>query len=64
MDQTNVGGNRWIFTDFSMELSVRALMVKRLDIHSSAKTSNYQTLGPMSYQDAIRLLLATPLPDR
>jgi hypothetical protein len=64
MNQTNVGGNRWIFTDFSMQLSVRALMVKKLDIRSSAKTGNYQTLGPMSYQDAIRLLLATPLPDR
>jgi hypothetical protein len=64
MNQTNIGGNRWIFTDFSMQLSVRALMVKKLDIRSSAKTSNYQTLGPMSYQDAIRLLLATPLPDR
>jgi hypothetical protein len=63
MDQTNVGGNRWIFTDFSMQLSVRALMVKKLDIRSSAKTSNYQTLGPMSYQDAIHLLLATPLPE-
>jgi hypothetical protein len=61
MDQTSVGDNRWIFTDFSMELSVRALMVKKLDIHSSAKTSNYQRLGPMSYQDAIHLLLATPL---
>ncbi len=64
MNQTNVGGDRWIFTDFSMQLIVRALMVKRLDIHSSAKTSNVQTIGPMSYQDAIRLLLATPLPDR
>ena len=63
MNQTSVGDNRWIFTDFSMQLSVRALMVKRLEIHSSAKTSGYQTLGPMSYQDAIRLLLATPLPD-
>jgi hypothetical protein len=63
MNQTNVDGNRWIFTDFSMQLSVRALMVKRLEIHSNAKTSNYQTLGPMSYQDAIRLLLATPLPE-
>jgi hypothetical protein len=63
MDQTNVGGNRWIFTDFSMQLSVRALMVKKLDIRSSAKTSNYQTLGPMSYQDAIHLLLTTPLPE-
>ena len=64
MNQTNVGDNRWIFTDFFMELSVRALMLKRLDIRSSAKTSNYQTLSPMSYQDAIHLLLATPLPDR
>ena len=64
MNQTNVGDNRWIFTDFSMELSVRALMVKKLDIRSSAKSSNYQRLSPMSYQDAIHLLLATPLPDR
>jgi hypothetical protein len=64
MNQTNVGDNRWIFTDFSMELSVRALMVKKLDIRSSAKSGNYQKLAPMSYQDAIRLLLATPLPER
>jgi hypothetical protein len=64
MNQTNVGGNRWIFTDFSMQLSVRALMVKRLDIHSSAKSSDYETIAPMSYQDAIRLLLATRLPER
>lgn len=63
LDQTNVGGNRWIFTDFSMELSVRALMVKTLNIRSSAKASDFQILAPMSYQDAIRLLLATPLPE-
>ena len=64
MDQTNVGGNRWIFTDFSMQLTVRALMVKTLNIHSTAKASGFQIIAPMSYQDAIRLLLATPLPDR
>ncbi len=64
MNQTNVGGNRWIFTDFSMQLSVRALMVKTLNIRSSAKASGFQTLEPMSYQDAIHLLLATPLPER
>jgi hypothetical protein len=63
MNQTDAGGNRWIFTDFSMQMTVRALMVKRLDIHSNVKTSGYQTLAPMSYEDAIRLLLATPLPD-
>ena len=64
LNQVNVGGNRWIFTDFSMELTVRALMVKTLNIHSSVKASGFQTLAPMSYQDAIHLLLATPLPDR
>jgi hypothetical protein len=64
LNQTNVGGNRWIFTDFSMQLTVRALMVKTLNIRSSAKADNFQTIGPMSYQDAIHLLLATPLPDR
>jgi len=63
MNQTNVGDNRWIFTDFSMALTVRALMVKKLEIRSRAKSSNYQKLEPMSYQDAIRLLLATPLPE-
>ena len=64
LNQSNVGGNRWIFTDFSMQLSVRALMVKKLDIHSNAKASGFQMLGPMSYQDAIHLLLSTPLPDK
>lgn len=63
LNQTNAGGNRWIFTDFSMQLSVRALMVKKLDIRSHAKASDFQTLGPMSYQDAIHLLLSTPLPE-
>jgi len=38
--------------------------LKRLDIRSSAKASGFQTLAPMSYQEAIHLLLATPLPDR
>jgi hypothetical protein len=64
MNQVNVGGNRWIFTDFSMELTVRALMVKTLKIHNSAKASGFQIIAPMSYQDAIHLLLTTPLPDR
>jgi hypothetical protein len=62
MDQTDAGGGRWIFTEFSMKLSVRALMVKTLNVRSQAKASGFQTLGPMSYQDAIHLLLATPLP--
>ncbi|MEI9979465.1 MAG: hypothetical protein WDN23_10775 [Edaphobacter sp.] len=62
MEQTKVGDDRWIFTNFSMQLSVRALMVKTLNIHSNVKASGFQVLEPISYQDAIRMLLATPLP--
>jgi hypothetical protein len=65
LDQTSAGGDRWIFTHFSMTMNVRALMVKSLNLHSNVETSAYQTLpGPMSYQDAIHLLLDTPLPGR
>jgi hypothetical protein len=64
LNQTDAGGNRWIFTDFSMQLSVRALMVKTLNIHSTAKAGNFQTLAPLTYQDAIHLLLSTQLPDK
>jgi hypothetical protein len=64
VNQTDVGGNRWIFTTFSMQLAVRALMVKTLNVQSHVEASDYQTLPPMSYQDAIRTLLNTPLPSR
>jgi hypothetical protein len=62
LDQTSVDGNRWIFTNFSMQLSVRALMVKTLNVHTNSSASGFQIIGPMSYQDAIRLMLNTPLP--
>ncbi len=62
LNQTSVGGSRWIFTEFSMQLSVRALMVKTLSVRTNSSSSSYQVIGPMSYQDAIRLMLDTPLP--
>jgi hypothetical protein len=43
---------------------VRALMVKTLTVRSNSSASNFQIIGPMSYQDAIRMMLATPLPGR
>jgi hypothetical protein len=64
LDQTNAGGDRWIFTHFSMRLSVRALMVKTMSVHSQIEASEFQTLPPMSYQDAIHLLLSTPAPSK
>jgi hypothetical protein len=64
LNQTDAGGNRWIFTSFSMQLTVRALMVKTLNVNSHIEASNVKTIPPMSYQDAIHLLLDTPLPGR
>jgi len=64
LDQTSFGEDRWIFTYFSMKLSVRALMLKTVNVHTNSWASDFQKLGPMSYQDAIRMMLATPLPER
>ncbi|MEO6981887.1 MAG: hypothetical protein ABI072_02075 [Edaphobacter sp.] len=65
LEQTNVGGDRWIFTRFTEDVRIRALMVKTVNVHANVEASSFQTLpGPMSYQDAIRLLLSTPLPGR
>lgn len=64
LEQTNAGHQRWIYTHFTQEVSVRALMVKTLNVNTQIDASEFQILpGPLSYQDAIRQLLATPLPN-
>ncbi len=63
LDQTTIGGNRLIFTRFVEQVTVRALMVKTLRENATIEASAFQPLpGPLSYQDAIRILLATPPP--
>jgi len=64
LNQADAGSNRWIFTYFSMRLSVRALMLKTVNVHTESTGSDFQMIGPMSYQDAIRMMLDTPLPNR
>ena len=64
LNQVDAGEGRWIFTDFSMHLSVRALMLKTLKVDSHVQASDFQKIAPMSYQEAIHLLLNTPLPQR
>ena len=65
LQQTNAGNDRWIFTQFEEDISVRALMVKTIHIHSHFETGSFQPLpGPISYQDAIHMLLNTPLPTK
>ncbi len=63
--QTNAGSSRWIFSHFSDQINIRAVLVKSVKIQNTIETSDFQTIAtPTSYQDAIHLLLATSLPSR
>jgi hypothetical protein len=53
---------RWIFSHFVEHVSLRALMVKNITEDSQIDSSDFSRISPLSYQDAIRTLLATPLP--
>lgn len=65
LEQTQVGNNRWIFTHFTEQVSARALMVKTLNINTDVEAGSFQILpGPISYQDAVRMLLAPSLPGK
>jgi hypothetical protein len=65
LEQADAGGNRWIFTRFQEDVSVRALMVKTIHVHANVEAGSFQTLpGPIGYQDAVRMLLNTPLPTK
>lgn len=62
LDQTGVAGERWIVEHVVEQLTVRALMVKTVKQRLVFDTSEYKQEPAMSYQEAIKLLLATPLP--
>jgi hypothetical protein len=62
LDQTEAPNNRWIFTHFKERISVRALMVKTLNIQADIDGWDFRPIPTMSYQDAILELLKTPLP--
>ncbi|MBN9614197.1 MAG: hypothetical protein J0G35_01355 [Acidobacteriales bacterium] len=65
LEQTNAGGNRWIFTRFIEQVKVRALLVKTININTRVEAGSFETLpGPIPYQDAVRMLLDTPLPKK
>ena len=62
LQQTNAGGQRWIVEHIVEQLTVRALMVKNVTQRIVFDTSGFQSVRPMSYQQAIRILLDTSLP--
>ena len=64
LQQINAGGERWIVEHIVEQLTVRALMVKNVKQRLIFDTSDYHPVAPMTYQQAIKALLDTPLPPR
>lgn len=63
-EQAQVAPNRWIFSHFVEHVTVRALMFKTLKEDMDIQGSNFTEIAEMPYADAIRLLLASPVPTR
>jgi hypothetical protein len=62
LEQTPVGGGRWVYSDMEEHLTVRALMVKTIPQNVHIGSSDIELLpGLLSYQDAIRTLMALPV---
>lgn len=61
-EQSEVVPGRWLFTHFVEHLTLRALMVKTMNENSDLSGSQHVEVPSMTYQEAIRLLLKTPLP--
>lgn len=64
-EQADAGGGRWVYSHLSENLTVRELMVKTVPVHTEMSSSEFQLLPSLiSYQDAIRILLAEKIPLR
>jgi hypothetical protein len=59
--QTKVSDGRWTVSRFRYHVDVR-LLFKRMTESSDIEASDFSAVPPMSYQEAIRTLLASPLP--
>jgi hypothetical protein len=63
MQQSEVAPNKWFFAHFVEHLTVRVpLIFKTIRENNDVTSSNFTSVSPMPFQDAIHVLLATPLP--
>ena len=60
-EQVKVSDQRWLFSRFVEHITLRVI-VKTLKEEQNTETSNYAMVPEMSYQEAIRILMETPLP--
>ena len=62
LDEARPEEQRWLPAHFVEHITLRALMVKTIRENADTQNSEFQQVPPMSYQQAVKLLLATPLP--
>jgi len=62
LEQIRAGENRWLFSHFVEHIMLRAMMVKTIKEDAEIQASDLQPISGMTYQEAIRVLEATPLP--
>jgi hypothetical protein len=62
LEQQPVGDGRWIVDRFVEHVTVRAMLVKTIKEDTDLAASEFAPIPRMGYQDAIHLLLTTPLP--
>jgi hypothetical protein len=62
-EQTFVDGKRWAYSHLDENVTVREVMVRTVNDKRKMNAWNFQLLpAPMSYQDAVRVLLAEQIP--
>ena len=62
LQQINAGDQRWIVNHIVEQLTLRALMVKNIKERLVFDAADFQSVPPMSYQQAIKILLDKPRP--
>jgi hypothetical protein len=62
LEQTHAAGDRWVYSHMDEHLTTRVLMVKTYPENAAITSWDFQPMPSLlSYQDAIRALLATPV---
>ena len=62
-EQANAGGDRWAYAHLRENVTIREMLVKTAQQNTKMDAANFELLpAPVEFQDAIRMLLATPLP--
>ncbi len=65
LEQTNASGDRWVYSYLMEHLTLRAMMVKTIPENSQMTASDFRPLpAPVSFQEAVRMLLAMQIPLR